>query len=54
MSGPKKPATIVAAIVIGLVLHSAMYGPQASFFAELSNTRRSRSPTSSTSTCSER
>jgi metabolite-proton symporter len=30
---------IVAAIVIGLVLHSAMYGPQASFITELFPTR---------------
>ena len=31
--------TIVAAIVIGLVLHSAMYGPQAAFITELFPTR---------------
>ena len=30
---------IVAALVIGLVLHSAMYGPQASFITELFPTR---------------
>jgi metabolite-proton symporter len=34
-----EPATIVAAIVIGLVLHSAMYGPQAAFITELFPTR---------------
>ena len=32
-------AAIVAAIVIGLVLHSAMYGPQAAFITELFPTR---------------
>ena len=34
-----EPTTIVAAIVIGLVLHSAMYGPQAAFITELFPTR---------------
>jgi metabolite-proton symporter len=34
-----EPAIIVAAIVIGLVLHSAMYGPQAAFITELFPTR---------------
>ena len=34
-----EPATIVAAIVVGLVLHSAMYGPQAAFITELFPTR---------------
>ncbi len=34
-----EPVTIVAAIVIGLVLHSAMYGPQAAFITELFPTR---------------
>jgi metabolite-proton symporter len=34
-----EPLTIVAAIVIGLVLHSAMYGPQAAFITELFPTR---------------
>ena len=33
------PGLIVAAIVIGLVLHSAMYGPQAAFITELFPTR---------------
>lgn len=33
------PFIIVAAIVIGLVLHSAMYGPQAAFITELFPTR---------------
>ena len=33
------PLLIVAAIVIGLVLHSAMYGPQAAFITELFPTR---------------
>ena len=32
-------AAIVAAIVVGLVLHSAMYGPQAAFITELFPTR---------------
>src|SRR3546814_5507830 len=32
-------AAIVAAIVIALVLHGAMYGPQAAFIAELFPTR---------------
>jgi hypothetical protein len=32
-------ALIIAAIVIGLVLHSAMYGPQAAFITELFPTR---------------
>jgi hypothetical protein len=32
-------ALVVAAIVIGLVLHGAMYGPQAAFIAELFPTR---------------
>jgi metabolite-proton symporter len=34
-----EPMTIVAATVIGLVLHSAMYGPQAAFITELFPTR---------------
>jgi MFS family permease len=34
-----EPVTIVAAIVIGLVLHSAMYGAQAAFITELFPTR---------------
>ena len=39
MLGSGEPALIVAAIVIGLVLHSAMYGPQAAFITELFPTR---------------
>jgi metabolite-proton symporter len=34
-----EPGLIVAAIVLGLVLHSAMYGPQAAFITELFPTR---------------
>ncbi len=30
----KSPATIILAATVGLVLHGAMYGPQAAFFAE--------------------
>ena len=33
------PAQIIAALVIGLVLHAAMYGPQAAFITELFPTR---------------
>jgi metabolite-proton symporter len=39
MLGSGEPALIVAAIVLGLVLHSAMYGPQAAFITELFPTR---------------
>ena len=39
MLGSGEPALIVGAIVIGLVLHSAMYGPQAAFITELFPTR---------------
>jgi metabolite-proton symporter len=39
MLGSGDPLLIVAAIVIGLVLHSAMYGPQAAFITELFPTR---------------
>jgi metabolite-proton symporter len=39
MLGSGQPALIVAAIVLGLVLHSAMYGPQAAFITELFPTR---------------
>jgi metabolite-proton symporter len=39
MLGSGDPLLIIAAIVIGLVLHSAMYGPQASFITELFPTR---------------
>jgi MFS family permease len=35
----KDPLLIAAAIVIGLIGHSAMYGPQAAFFSELFGTR---------------
>jgi metabolite-proton symporter len=39
MLGSGEPALIVGAIVLGLVLHSAMYGPQAAFITELFPTR---------------
>jgi metabolite-proton symporter len=39
MLGSGEPALIIAAIVLGLVLHSAMYGPQAAFITELFPTR---------------
>ena len=39
MLGSGKPALIIAALVLGLVLHSAMYGPQAAFITELFPTR---------------
>jgi metabolite-proton symporter len=39
MLGSGEPALIVLAIVLGLVLHSAMYGPQAAFITELFPTR---------------
>jgi metabolite-proton symporter len=39
MLGSGDPALIVGAIVLGLVLHSAMYGPQAAFITELFPTR---------------
>jgi metabolite-proton symporter len=39
MLGSGNPALIVGAIVAGLVLHSAMYGPQAAFITELFPTR---------------
>jgi MFS family permease len=39
MLGSGDPALIVGAIVAGLVLHSAMYGPQAAFITELFPTR---------------
>lgn len=38
MLGTKDNVTIWLAIVIGLVAHSAMYGPQAAFFSELFST----------------
>ena len=39
MLGSGSAGAIVAAIVVGLVLHSAMYGPQAAFITELFPTR---------------
>jgi metabolite-proton symporter len=39
MLGSGNNFLVIAAIVIGLVLHSAMYGPQASFITELFPTR---------------
>lgn len=35
----KVPALVVLAVVIGLIGHAAMYGPQAAFFSELFGTR---------------
>ncbi|MBL9116076.1 MAG: MHS family MFS transporter [Verrucomicrobiaceae bacterium] len=35
----KSPALVMLAVVIGLLGHSAMYGPQAAFFSELFGTR---------------
>jgi len=37
--GTKEPALVILAVVIGLIGHSAMYGPQAAFFSELFGTR---------------
>lgn len=37
--GSGEPAQIVLALVVGLVLHGAMYGPQAAFITELFPTR---------------
>lgn len=37
--GTKDPALAALAVVIGLVGHAAMYGPQAAFFSELFGTR---------------
>lgn len=37
--GTKVPALVMLAVVIGLIGHSAMYGPQAAFFSELFGTR---------------
>lgn len=39
MIGTKEPMLIALAVVIGLIGHSAMYGPQAAFFSELFGTR---------------
>ncbi len=35
----RQPALVVLAVVIGLIGHAAMYGPQAAFFSELFGTR---------------
>ena len=35
----KDPVTITLAIVVGIIFHSAMYGPQAAFISELFGTR---------------
>lgn len=35
----RQPVLVVAAVVIGLIGHAAMYGPQAAFFSELFGTR---------------
>lgn len=37
--GTKEPAYVILAVVLGLIGHSAMYGPQAAFFSELFGTR---------------
>lgn len=37
--GTKSPLLAVVAVVLGLIGHSAMYGPQAAFFSELFGTR---------------
>ncbi len=37
--GTKEPALVILAVVLGLIGHSAMYGPQAAFFSELFGTR---------------
>jgi MHS family shikimate/dehydroshikimate transporter-like MFS transporter len=37
--GTKEPVFVMLAVVIGLIGHSAMYGPQAAFFSELFGTR---------------
>ncbi len=37
--GTKLPLLVVLAVVLGLIGHSAMYGPQAAFFSELFGTR---------------
>ncbi|MGH3626471.1 MAG: MFS transporter, partial [Sciscionella sp.] len=39
MLNTRSPLAIVAAATVALVLHGAMYGPQAAFFAELFGTR---------------
>jgi MFS family permease len=35
----RQPAFVMAAVIIGLIAHAAMYGPQAAFFSELFGTR---------------
>jgi len=37
--GSKVPELVTLAVIVGLIGHSAMYGPQAAFFSELFNTR---------------
>jgi metabolite-proton symporter len=37
--GTREPVLVMLAVVIGLIGHSAMYGPQAAFFSELFGTR---------------
>lgn len=37
--GTREPVLVILAVVIGLIGHSAMYGPQAAFFSELFGTR---------------
>jgi metabolite-proton symporter len=39
MLGSRSPGAIIAATTVALVLHGAMYGPQAAFFSELFGTR---------------
>lgn len=39
MLGTRMPLLVILAVIIGLVGHSAMYGPQAAFFSELFGTR---------------
>jgi MHS family shikimate/dehydroshikimate transporter-like MFS transporter len=35
----RAPVFVITAVIIGLISHAAMYGPQAAFFAELFGTR---------------
>jgi MFS transporter, MHS family, shikimate and dehydroshikimate transport protein len=35
----RQPVLVIAAVVLGLIGHAAMYGPQAAFFSELFGTR---------------
>jgi MFS family permease len=39
LMGTKVPALVALAVIVGLVGHAAMYGPQAAFFSELFGTR---------------